>query len=119
MAKRACEKVANRTYAGSKAYLIRQVLHDWPDQECQVILKHLAAAMRAGYSKLLVNEIIIPEVGASDFIIACDLVMMGLGGGMERTKSHWSSLLESAGLRIENVWTLNEQTESVMEAVLI
>ncbi|KAI4088972.1 MAG: hypothetical protein LQ344_005724 [Seirophora lacunosa] len=104
---------------GSKAYLIRQVLHDWPDQECQAILKHLAAAMRAGYSKLLVNEIIIPEVGASDFIIACDLVMMGLGGGMERTKSHWSSLLESAGLRIQNVWTLNEQTESVMEAVLI
>lgn len=84
-----------------------------------MILQHLAAGMRKGYSKLLVNEIIIPEVGASDFIIACDLVMMGLGGGMERTKSHWSSLLESAGLRIEKVWTLNEGTESVMEAVLI
>ncbi|KAL8971453.1 MAG: hypothetical protein Q9197_003269 [Variospora fuerteventurae] len=104
---------------GPKAYLIRQVLHDWPDKECKVILQHLAAGMRKGYSKLLVNEIIIPEVGASDFIIACDLVMMGLGGGMERTKSHWSSLLESAGLRIEKVWTLNEETESVMEAVLI
>ena len=74
--------------------------------------------MRPGYSKILLNEIIVPEVGASDFITACDLVMMGLGGGMERTKSHWARLLEAAGLRMEQVWTLNEDTESVIEAVL-
>lgn len=74
--------------------------------------------MRPGYSKILVNEFIVPEVGASDFITACDLVMMGLSGGMERTESQWSSLLASAGLRIEKIWTLNEQTESVIEAVL-
>ncbi|KAL8754937.1 MAG: hypothetical protein Q9184_004952 [Pyrenodesmia sp. 2 TL-2023] len=103
---------------GSKAYLIRQVLHDWPDKECRAILQHLAAAMRPGYSKLLVNEIIIPEVGGSDFIIGCDLVMMGIGGGMERTESHWTSLLASAGLRIQKVWTLDDRTESVLEAVL-
>ncbi|KAI4128674.1 MAG: hypothetical protein LQ338_002620 [Usnochroma carphineum] len=104
---------------GSKAYLIRQVLHDWPEKECQTILQHLAAAMRPGYSKVLVNEFIVPEVGASDFIVACDLVMMGLNGGMERTESQWTSLLASAGLRIEKIWTLNEQTESVIEAVLV
>ncbi len=74
--------------------------------------------MRPGYSKLLVNEIIIPEVGASEFIVMCDLVMMALGGGMERTASHWTNLLASAGLRIEKIWTLNDRTESVIEAVL-
>lgn len=105
--------------ADSKAYLIRQVLHDWPDKECQTILKHIAEAMRPGYSKVLVNEFIVPEVGASDFITACDLVMMGLSGGMERTEGQWTRLLASAGLRIEKVWTLNEQTESVIEAVLV
>ncbi|KAL8941132.1 MAG: hypothetical protein Q9216_002431 [Gyalolechia sp. 2 TL-2023] len=103
---------------GCKAYLIRQVLHDWPDKECQTILSNLAAAIRPGYSKILINEIIVPDMGASDFITACDLVMMGLSGGMERTESHWRTLLASAGLRIEKIWTLDEQTESVIQAVL-
>lgn len=78
----------------------------------------MAAAIRPGYSKILINEIILPDVGASDYITACDLVMMGLSGGMERTESHWRRLLASAGLRIEKIWTLDEQTESVIQAVL-
>ncbi|KAL8770523.1 MAG: hypothetical protein Q9209_003779 [Squamulea sp. 1 TL-2023] len=101
-----------------KIFLIRQVLHDWPDVECQKILKHLAAAMRPTYSKLLINEFVVDNVGASDFIVAIDLVMMGMSGGMERTTSQWITLLASAGLRIEKIWTLNGETESVIEAVL-
>ncbi|KAL8998312.1 MAG: hypothetical protein Q9169_002626 [Polycauliona sp. 2 TL-2023] len=103
---------------GPKIFLIRQVLHDWPDRECQKILKHLAAAMRPGYTKILINEYVAADMGASDFITAIDLVMMGMSGGMERTKSQWYTLLASAGLRIHKIWTLNEETESVIEAVL-
>ncbi|KAL8751875.1 MAG: hypothetical protein Q9199_006131 [Rusavskia elegans] len=103
---------------GPKIFLIRQVLHDWPDQECQRILEHLAAAMSPGYSKVLINEFVVADVEASDFITAIDLVMMGMSGGMERTKSQWSNLLASAGLRIEKIWTLDDETESVIEAVL-
>ncbi|KAL8651729.1 MAG: hypothetical protein Q9226_004580 [Calogaya cf. arnoldii] len=102
---------------GPKIFLIRQVLHDWPDQECQKILEHLAAAMSPEYSKLLINEFVAADVGASDFITAIDLVMMGMSGGMERTKSQWSNLLVSAGFRIERIWTLDGETESVIEAV--
>ncbi|KAL8820373.1 MAG: hypothetical protein Q9223_001395 [Gallowayella weberi] len=103
---------------GPRTFLIRQVLHDWPDRECQKILQHLAAAMRPEHSKLLINEFVLADVGASDFITAIDLVMMGMSGGMERTVSRWNKLLASAGLRIEKIWTLNEETESVIEAVL-
>ncbi|KAL8699111.1 MAG: hypothetical protein Q9224_001554 [Gallowayella concinna] len=103
---------------GPRAFLIRQVLHDWPDQECQQILQHLAAAMQPGHSKVLINEFVLADVGASDFITAIDLVMMGMSGGMERTVSQWNKLLASAGLRIEKIWTLDEETESVIEAVL-
>ncbi|KAL8729517.1 MAG: hypothetical protein Q9166_004689 [cf. Caloplaca sp. 2 TL-2023] len=103
---------------GPKAFLIRQVLHDWPDKECQKILQYLAEAMSPGHSKLLINEYVVADVGASDFVTAIDLVMMGMSGGMERTRSQWSSLLTSVGLRIEQIWTLNEETESVIEAVL-
>ena len=103
---------------GPKIFLMRQVLHDWPDQECRVILKNLAAAMRPGYSKTLINEFVAADVMTSDFITAIDLVMMGMSGGIERTRSQWYELLASAGLRIEKIWTLNEETESVIVAAL-
>ncbi|KAL8842101.1 MAG: hypothetical protein Q9176_002793 [Flavoplaca citrina] len=103
---------------GPKIFLMRQVLHDWPDQECQAILENLAAAMRPGYSKILINEFVAADVRTSDFITAIDLVMMGMSGGIERTRSQWYKLLASAGLRIEKIWTLNEETESVIVAVL-
>lgn len=74
--------------------------------------------MSPGYSKVLINEFVVADVEASDFITGIDLVMMGMSGGMERTKSQWSNLLASAGLRIEKIWTLNDETESVIEAVL-
>lgn len=103
---------------GAKAYYIRQVLHDWPDKECRVILQQLAAAMRRGYSKILLDEFVVPEDRISEFQNSCDLVMMAMSGGMERTKKQWEDLIGSAGLRIEKIWTLNDQTPSVMEVVL-
>ncbi|KAL8692998.1 MAG: hypothetical protein Q9218_002087 [Villophora microphyllina] len=73
--------------AGPRAFLIRQVLHDWPDAECRKILEHLAVAMRTGYSKLLINEYIVPEVGASDFMVSIDLIMMGLSVSLKAALS--------------------------------
>lgn len=74
--------------------------------------------MNAAYSKVLINEFVVPDVGASDFTTAIDPVMMGMSGGMERTKSQWSKLLAPAGLRIEKIRILSDETESVVEAVL-
>ncbi len=44
---------------GSDAYLLSNILHDWSDQQCQIILKNCHRAMKTG-SKLLVVEMIIP-----------------------------------------------------------
>lgn len=37
---------------GARAYVLRNVLHDWPDAYCQRILKMLVPAMTPGYSKI-------------------------------------------------------------------
>ena len=103
---------------GARAYYIRQVLHDWPDKECRVILEQLAAVMKRGYSKILLNEFIVPDDRISDFLNSCDLVMMTMSGGRERTRKQWDELVESAGLRIDRVETLSEETESLLEVVL-
>lgn len=46
---------------GAKAYYLRQVLHDCPTEQCKQILSNLKAAMKPGYSRILLNEIIIAE----------------------------------------------------------
>jgi hypothetical protein len=41
---------------GARAYFMRSVLHDWPDEQCRVILRHLKDAMEPGYSRILIND---------------------------------------------------------------
>lgn len=53
--------------------------------------------MSPGYSKLLIHELILPDVGANEFQARYDLTMMTFNGGMERSKSQWTKLLTEAG----------------------
>jgi hypothetical protein len=41
---------------GARAYFMRSVLHDWADEQCRVILRHLKDAMEPGYSRILIND---------------------------------------------------------------
>lgn len=46
--------------SGAKSYYLRRVLHDFSDEGCLKILKHVAAAM-APDSKLLISEMLVPS----------------------------------------------------------
>lgn len=105
-------------FLGARTYYFRRVLHDWADENVQIILRHTAAAMRRNYSKLILTELILPEVGASETNSSIDVLMMALGGGAERTEFQWRRLLVSAGLQIVQIWKQNDETEGVIEAVL-
>ncbi|KAL4982245.1 S-adenosyl-L-methionine-dependent methyltransferase [Aspergillus falconensis] len=102
---------------GARAYYLHSILHSWPDHLCHMILANLVAAMKPGYSKLLVNENVIPDMGAYWETTSLDLIMMQLGSE-ERTERHWRSLLESAGLRIVSIWTAHRGVESLIECEL-
>lgn len=41
---------------GARAYYMRSVMHDWPDEQCRQILRHLKDAMEPGYSRILIND---------------------------------------------------------------
>lgn len=74
--------------------------------------------MTPGYSKLLLHEMIIPEVGASQFHAMLDMTMMAFNGGMERTKQQWTALLEKAGLKVVQFWDPAEEGgDGIVEAV--
>jgi hypothetical protein len=94
------------------------VLHDWDDDTCRKILSNLVPAMRANYSKVLINENVVSDKGAAWSITSMDWLMMVLGGVRERTETQWRGLLESVGLKVVKVWTYEQGTESLIEAEL-
>lgn len=104
--------------AGARAYFFHAVPHDWPDEDCVRILESVRGAMRRGYSKLLIYEIVLPPRGASSLMTTLDLQLMNVVSGLERTEGHWTRLLESCGLRIVGISRHPRAVESVIEAEL-
>ena len=98
---------------------MRTVLHDWPDSKAKDILENVGHGMIKGYSKLLINEIVIPDQGAHWLSTALDMVMMANFSACERTEEDWRTLLASAGFRIVKIWTHEPGSESLIEAVLV
>lgn len=83
--------------AGARAYFMHAVLHDWPDHAVLDIFAQLRPAMRPGYSKLLIADMVIPPAGASLQQTVMDVQMMSLLSAQERTQAHWAGLLEKGG----------------------
>lgn len=96
---------------------MRSILHDWDDDNVGKILRNIIPAMKKGYSRLLINEWVIPDVGAALYPCLQDMNMMALFSGMERTESHFKGLLEAAGLQLLKVWG-SPTEERCLEAML-
>ncbi|MCJ1397526.1 hypothetical protein MMC11_000720 [Xylographa trunciseda] len=103
---------------GARAYYMHSVLHDWPDNKCQEILKNVTSAMTPGYSKVLINENVIPNKDPHWMGTSLDIAMMSLMSSQERTEKNWRSLLDSVGLKVVKIWSHSPGTESLIEAEL-
>ncbi|KAF2870881.1 O-methyltransferase-domain-containing protein [Massariosphaeria phaeospora] len=101
---------------GARAYYLRNILHDWDDDKCLEILRHTVAAMKPGYSKIIINEFVIADQNPCAFAMRSDFMVMALAGAKERAEREWHVLLESAGLKIDRVWTAEPESQSIIEA---
>jgi hypothetical protein len=82
-------------------------------------LRNVAAAMKPGYSKLYIHEMIVPETNASAYVAMLDLTMMCFNAGMERTERQWKALLASVGLEVIKVWPPPEEgAGGIVEAMV-
>lgn len=91
-------------------------LHDWPDKVCVDILTRVKEAMKPGYSRLLINENVIPPTGAYWEASALDMMMLTLLSSRERSQDQWYSLIEDqAGLKISHIWCPRNGVESIIE----
>lgn len=82
------------------AYLIMEVIHDWPDAESVAILSAIRRAAPRD-AKLLLIEQIVPDTPGPDWSKALDVLMLTLLGGKQRTIAEYRALLGKAGFRLE------------------
>ena len=103
----ACDFFIEKITAKSDVFLLSNILHDWPDDKCKMILENCRKAMKPA-SKLLIIEMIIPAGNGPSMAKLLDLEMLVMTGGKERTEEEFRSLIDSAGLNLEKSITLNE-----------
>ncbi|MEU9098608.1 methyltransferase [Streptomyces sp. NPDC048361] len=106
--------------AGSDLYLIKSVLHDWPDDRAVTILRHCREVLPAG-GRVLIVEPVLPEAADTDtdtdaqghaadvgITYLSDLNMLVNVGGRERTRQDFEAVCHRAGLTVTSVTPLSE-----------
>lgn len=74
--------------------------------------------MKRGFSKLIMEEYILPDVNADSLPCMTDLSVMMFCAGLERTCQRWTELLESVGMRVVKFWLRDGDGLGVVEAEL-
>ncbi|EAW11089.1 o-methyltransferase [Aspergillus clavatus NRRL 1] len=103
---------------GARAYYMHSVLHDWADEDALKILRNVVPAMKPGYSKVLINENVIPSTNAYWETTSLDMIMMANFASQERTENNWHRLVNAAGLKITKIWMARRGVESLIECEL-
>ena len=113
------EKIAGSFFeaipGGADLYLLKHILHDWTDEQCTQILQKVAVALKPG-ATLLICEMLLAEPPHFSPAAMMDLNMMVMTGGRERTASQYERLLQSAGLKLNQVLPLDGPYQ-LLEAV--
>jgi SAM-dependent methyltransferase len=100
-----CEVIGGDFFQGvpdGDLYVLKQVLHDWNDEQAAAILGHCARGLRAG-GRILIVEMVIPDDGRPSPAQLMDLNMLVMLPGRERTGHEYAALLSAAGLRMERI----------------
>lgn len=105
------------TATDARIYYFRSIFHDWPDEKCVEILENTKRAMKKGYSKILINDWVLPDIGAHLYPAKLDMHMMALFSSKERSRAQFQAMVDAVGLEIVNVWSLPD-TEGCIEIVL-
>jgi hypothetical protein len=107
---------------GGDAYVLAQIVHDWPDAEALAILSACHRAMAPGARLWVIEQVLPPEDGPDPSeragLTLLDLNMLVLfGGGQERTAEEYRQLLGAAGFDEVAVVPAEGTPWSVVEAV--
>ncbi len=100
---------------GSDAYMMKYIIHDWPDAVCIKILQRCRAGVTSG-GKLLVIDHVLPTGDEFSPGKIMDIEMLLFPGGKERTETQFRDLLAAAGWRLSRI-ILTASGLSIVEGV--
>lgn len=124
---------AQMPVAGQDIYYLRNIIHDWPDEESLLILRNVRKAM-GPHSRVLIHDYVVRQVNreqaaleASKFgatmapepmlpnfgvgnirMYQQDVTMFIMHNAKERTLPEFLELSDAAGLKLEKIWDLSE-----------
>jgi hypothetical protein len=101
--------------SGCRAYVMKNVIHDWDDKPAHDILVNCRRAMPADGALLLV-EWALAEGNSPSAGKLADVVMLIMTGGKERTVAEYRQLLASAGFRLNRIIPTSYEA-SIIEAL--
>jgi len=99
------------------AYVMKHIIHDWPDDKSTTILRNCRTAAKPGAKLLLVEMVIPPGNGPSPGKLL-DLEMLVIASGKERTETEYAELLAGAGWKLTRIVSTKSPT-SVIEGVAV
>lgn len=100
---------------GADAYIMKHIIHDWPDDRCVQLLKACRKGVNSGGRLLVVDSVIQP---GNDFSLGkfLDLQMLIFPSGCERTEKQFRDLFAAAGWRLSRIIP-TAAPDSVVEGV--
>jgi O-methyltransferase/methyltransferase family protein len=101
--------------AGADAYIMKHIIHDWPNDRCVQILKACRKGVNPGGRLLVVDSVIHPgnDFSSSKFL---DLQMLIFPSGCERTEKQFRDLFAAAGWKLSRIIP-TVATDSIVEGV--
>jgi hypothetical protein len=101
--------------AAADAYIMKHIIHDWPDDLCLKILQACRKSVNSGGKLLVVDNVIEP---GNDFSPAkfLDLQMLIFPGGCERSEKQFRDIFAAAGWRLTRIIP-TKALDSIVEGV--
>jgi hypothetical protein len=100
---------------GVDAYIMKHIIHDWPDDGCLQILKACRKGVNSGGRLLVVDSVIQPgnDFSPGKFL---DLQMLIFPSGCERTEKQFRDLFAASGWQLSRI-TPTVAGDSIVEGV--
>jgi SAM-dependent methyltransferase len=105
----------NTVPAGGDAYVLSHIIHDWDENQCLTILRHIRKVMNSA-GRLLIAEMVLPAGDTPHPGKMLDIAMLVWPGGQERTLTEYDHLLSKGGFHLIRALPTNSAV-SVVEAV--
>ncbi|RPA88298.1 putative O-methyltransferase [Ascobolus immersus RN42] len=90
---------------GADVYLLRMIIHDWPEEQAILILKNLVPAMK-NRSRMIIADTVLPRPGRiplskERLLRVRDLTMLQVFNSLERSEEDWKELLAKVDTRLK------------------